>query len=92
MDLRSRPVLSNSFLERRSVQEPVERDYRNRYHAFLTWYSRAGMPCNTTVQIDAALAMQMGEIFSEGLPGTDSRNQLAALRYCAPFLIRGPPN
>ena len=84
-------VMSKSFLERRSVQEPVERDYRNRYQAFLAWCRQAGMPCSTIAEVDFVLTTLMNEMFSEGLPGTDGRKQLAALGYCIPFLTRGPP-
>ena len=46
---------SNTFLERRSVQAPVERDYLNRYNAFLLWCSLAMLPTTTVAEVDKAL-------------------------------------
>ena len=78
------------FLERRSVQVPVERDYRNRYLQFTTWSARASMPTSTVADIDEALTLLMNESFFEGRPGTDGKKMLAALGYCVP-LTRGSP-
>ena len=80
-----------TFLERRSVQVPVEKDYRTRHLHFVTWSIRAGMPINTVAGIDEALTLLMNESFFEGRPGTDGRKMLAALGYCVPTLTRGSP-
>lgn len=80
-----------SFLERRSVQVPVERDYRNRFLQFTTWSRQANMPTSTVADIDEALTLLMTESFFEGRPGTDGRKMLAALGYCVPILTRGSP-
>ena len=84
-------VLSKTFLERRSVQEPVEREYLNRYTAFLAWCRAARLPCSSVTEIDEALTMQMHENFFDGAPGTDGKKQLAAHGYWTPFLKRGSP-
>jgi len=80
-----------SFLERRSVQVPVERDYRNRYLQFTTWSKRANMSTSTVADIDEALTLLMNENFFEGRQGTDGKKMLAALGYCVPLLTRGSP-
>ena len=85
-------VLSKSFVERRSVQEPVGRGYKKRRYAFLPWCLQARMPLTTAAHIDGALTLQMSESFCDGLPGTVGRKQLAALGYCVLFLTRGSPN
>jgi hypothetical protein len=80
-----------TFLERRSVQVPVEKDYRKRHLQFRTWSARAGMPTSTVADIDEALTYLMNESFFEGRPGTDGKKMLAALGYCIPLLTRGSP-
>ena len=66
-----------SFLERRSVQVPVEKDYRNRYLQFTTWSARANMSTSTVADIDEALTLLMNESFFEG-------DQEPMARKCSP--------
>ena len=83
--------MKKTFLERRSVHAPVEKDYKNLHRAFEAWCRTPSLPVSTVAEIDEALTLQMNESFFEGRPGTDGRKMLAALGYCVPILTRGPP-
>ena len=56
------------------MSTPIERDYHNRYQAFLRWSQLAQIPAQSNEEIDDALTLMMNEMFFEGSPGTDARN------------------
>ena len=71
---RQRKVEGETFLERRSVSAPVERDYLNRFTAFLRWSQLARMPIQSNEEIDETLTLMMNEMLSKDRPEQMARS------------------